>query len=176
MTTITCPSCGHPNVQGTDQCEECLYDLSSLQIREQKPTGVHSILSDPVEVLFPHDPILVWPDDPVKKVIQVMLDRKVGCVLVSEGENLVGIFTERDVLMKIANVPGALDRPVKNFMVSDPESLSLSAPLAFVLNKMDLGEYRHVPVVSHGSPVGIVSIKGVLGYIADYCKSKAAEA
>jgi CBS domain-containing protein len=97
-----------------------------------------------------------------------------GCVLVEVAHRLVGIFTERDVLKKIVGSAVDLDRTtVERVMTHDPECLSPDARAAYALNKMSVGGFRHIPLVDDaGRPVGVVSMRNVLDYIADLLQSE----
>jgi len=77
---------------------------------------------------------------------------------------LVGILTERDLLLKMENAD--LDAPVSRLMTPDPETLELDDPIVWALNRMSVGGYRHVPLVDRdGRPVGILSVKDIVHYI-----------
>ena len=93
-----------------------------------------------------------------------------GCVLVVEEEKLVGIFTERDVLIKIAGK--GLNwkvETVEKHMTVNPETLEENANLAFCLNVMTIGGFRHVPIVDKQMrPVKVVSIKDVVRYLTSF--------
>jgi CBS domain-containing protein len=94
-----------------------------------------------------------------------------GCVLVTDDgtrdSKLVGIFTERDVLLRIVDRgknPATL--PLSEVMTPDPEVLSVRATVAYVLNKMCLGGFRHVPVVDdEHRPAFVVSVRDVVEYL-----------
>jgi CBS domain-containing protein len=57
------------------------------------------------------------------------------------------------------------DAPIAEFMTANPETVEADARIAFALHKMDIGGYRHMPVVSEGRVVGVISIRDVLDYI-----------
>ena len=58
---------------------------------------------------------------------------------------------------------------VDEFMTENPEFLSPEDPLAYALNKMHVGGFRHVPIVNDSmEPVGLISISNVISTIADY--------
>ena len=59
---------------------------------------------------------------------------------------------------------------VGNFMTPRPATVSLEDTLDFVLHRMDGGNYRHVPVVANGQPLGVVSVRDMLRYITNLCK------
>ena len=75
---------------------------------------------------------------------------QVGCVMVVEQGKLVGIFTERDVLLKIGADAATSGPPagVAKFMTPNPQTLRLDAKIAFAVQRMDLGGFRHIPIVS----------------------------
>jgi len=99
-----------------------------------------------------------------------MQEEHIGCVLVVKKGRLEGIFTERDILMKIVASGKDLARTkVEEVMTSDPEVLEPDDMLAFALKYMHLGGYRHLPVVDDRQhPVGILSVKNIVDYLADY--------
>ena len=107
----------------------------------------------------------------VYEAIRVMGENNVGSVLVMEGDLMVGILTERDFLTKVAGQPGFENRPVGEFMTTKPETVSPLDPLAFAMQKMDTGGYRHLPVVGENDcPVGVISVRDVLKHITRLCK------
>ncbi len=115
-------------------------------------------------------PVTVGPAAVICDAVLLMQKDKFGCVLVIENEKLVGIFTERDVLLKLAGK--GLDwkvETVANFMTPNPETLDESANLAFVLNVMTVGGFRHVPIVDKEKrPTAVVSMKDVVRYLTSF--------
>jgi CBS domain-containing protein len=90
-----------------------------------------------------------------------------GSVLVVEDGKLVGIFTERDVLDRLAGEDVDLERlPVQVVMTPKPQYLGEEDVLAFAVHRMAVGHYRHIPVLRDGHPVGFVSIRGVLKFLS----------
>jgi CBS domain-containing protein len=84
----------------------------------------------------------------------------------------VGIFSERDLLTKVAGTAVDYERqPVSQFMTSNPETIQATDRLAFALHKMDCGGYRHLPVIKDGRPLGMISVRDMLRYITRLCKS-----
>ena len=114
------------------------------------------------------DPHLVKEDDTLEACISRMRAHHVGSVLVvNKAGILVGIFTERDCLMKVLGiVPDLRTALVKDFMTPDPVCERPDVSLAFALNLMSNGGFRHVPIVdSDRMPIGVVSIKDVVEHI-----------
>jgi CBS domain-containing protein len=89
-----------------------------------------------------------------------MGQRRVGAILVLEGEKLIGIMTERDVLRAVG--AGSIDGSVSDWMTRDPITVDPHATHGEAAMMMIHGGFRHVPVVEHGKLVGIVSIRDLL--------------
>ena len=163
---MRCPACDHVNPPGADECERCQTALAGLDV--PTPTGPieTSLLSDPVSVLDPRPPVTVPVGAKLGEAMRAMIDQRVGALLVTgaAGE-LVGILTERDFLTKVAGEPGYEELPVTRFMTAAPETVAPTDILARALAKMDTGGYRHLPVVSGGKPVGVISVRDVLRHL-----------
>jgi len=165
---MNCPSCGFDNIQGADDCGQCGADLRSLDIPQPQEGFQKTVLEVPLENLKPLKPLVVAPDEPLEHAIDLMKKNNMGSVFVMEDGHLVGILTERDLLLNVAGRPLDVSRtPVRNLMVHDPVTLRSSDSVAFALNRMYVGHYRHIPVVDDGKLTGFVSIRGVLRYLAE---------
>lgn len=124
------------------------------------------MLHESIQRLEPRKPLTLPAEATLEDAVRVLRSNRVGCVLVVEGARLAGILTERDLLLKMES--GDLERPVRDFMTADPEVLSPDDPIVFALNKMSVGGFRHVPLVDRaGHPVGVISVKDVVDYLAD---------
>jgi CBS domain-containing protein len=97
-----------------------------------------------------------------------MVGQTIGCVMVVDDDRLVGIFSERDALMKL-NVEAQrfMDRPISQYMTPHPVTLETSDKIAFALHKMDLGHYRHLPILFKGRLAGVISIRDILRYLTE---------
>jgi CBS domain-containing protein len=169
---MICPNCGHDNLPGSEECACCLQDLTQLDRPAPSNRIEQALMDDPVSVLRPREPVVVRPTAPVREVIRLMLARDIGSVLVVDAEGkLRGVFSERDLLTKVAGHEAYADRPVGEFMTCDPETVSSSDSLAFALHKMDGGGYRHLPVVAGGRPTGVISVRDLLRYFTRLCKA-----
>lgn len=129
-----------------------------------------ALLSEPIRALATLKPaIAVPPTVTVRAAITRMKDGGVGCVLIEDGGRLVGIFTERDVLTKVAGTPVDVDRTmIRDLMTPDPECLGQDDRAAYALNRMTVGGFRHIPLVDdNGRPVGVVSMRNVVEYFVD---------
>jgi CBS domain-containing protein len=169
---MICPNCGHDNLPGSEECFGCGQDLTQLDRPVARDRVERSLMEDTVGTLSPAKPIVIGPTATLQQALQAMIGPGVGALLVVDGDNkLVGILTERDLLTKVVGIHidyGQL--PVREFMTAEPEAVTLSDTLAFALHKMDIGSYRHLPVVKDGRPVGVISVRDMLRHITKLCK------
>jgi CBS domain-containing protein len=114
-------------------------------------------------------PLILDASAPVADVIHRMQSERRACVLLTRGDRLAGIFTERDVLMKIAASKIDLEhQPVEAFMTPDPYTLPADANVAFALNRMVLEGFRHIPIVDDaGHPVKVISMRNLIEYLGE---------
>ena len=110
----------------------------------------------------------VRPTQTVADAVQLMRDKRVGCVLVCEGRQVVGIFTERDLLRRVLAVGRPLSTPVADCMTPDPVTVQPRDPISVAIRWMQKGGYRHLPVVVDGKPIGILSVKRVVHYLVEH--------
>jgi CBS domain-containing protein len=109
--------------------------------------------------------LTVEPDAAIAAVVGQMHEREVGAVLVVDGERLVGIFTERDVLHAAA--VGRLEGKVEDLMSRHPETIDASDTTGHAAAMMIHGGFRHLPVEDGGKLVGIVSIRDLIRHELD---------
>ncbi len=133
-------------------------------------------IHEPIEQIMYREPVIVFPDMKVTDAINHFIKDDVGCVLVVEknSNKLIGIFTERDVIRKLINKGHDHSKEtVSEYMTKNPDSLFLSDPIAYALNRMATGGYRHVPLVDEGNhPVGFLSVQDIVEHLADYYPSE----
>jgi CBS domain-containing protein len=102
------------------------------------------------------------PDETVCAAAKRMADNKCGSVLVMEDGRMAGIFTERDVMVRV--VAAGLD-PAKTrvceVMTTDPQTISAEAPVAEAVRRMDEGAFRHLPVIDGNEVLGVLSIRDI---------------
>src|SRR6516162_3152579 len=83
----------------------------------------------------------------VADAIQLMRDRRVGCVLVCEGRQVVGIFTERDLVRRVLAAGRPVTVPITDCMTPDPVAVQPRDSISVAIKRMQKGGYRHLPVV-----------------------------
>jgi len=143
---VYCPDCGEGNIAGVDRCENCLQPLRSVDIPETGQALSQSAFSEPLTSLRLQRPPALPPTATVREAVNRLVENKGGAVLIVDGSGLSGIFTERDVLKKVAGRPGALDAPVAEYMTTDPVMVREDETVAVALHKMAGGGFRHVPM------------------------------
>ena len=139
------------------------------EVSESKASRVldQRMIQEPIRLLQPRAPLALPPTATVADAVQLMREHRVGCVLVVARDRLIGILTERDLLLKLEHADAG--RPIAELMTPDPEVLAPEDPIVYALNKMSVGGFRHVPLVDlDGRPVGVISVKDIVDYIVDF--------
>jgi CBS domain-containing protein len=165
---IICPYCHAENIEGADECSDCSQALNEMGIRVPATSVEADLLRDRIERLWPKTPSTVPPEMPVGQVLKKMVGETIGCVMVVDRGQLVGIFSERDALMKL-NVDAAkfFSKPISQFMTQRPVTLNTGDKIAFALHKMNVGGYRHLPILFDGKLAGVISIRDILRYLTE---------
>ena len=117
-----------------------------------------------------HPALLVDALTPLSRVLELMREGNRGAVLVVSDGALVGIFTERDVLMRIAGQSLDLERnAISQLMTANPVTLPVDASVAFALNKMLIEGFRHIPLVDdENRPIAVVSMRDLIDYLSNF--------
>ena len=103
------------------------------------------------------------------ETLRLMREEGVCCVLVCEGERLVGIFTERDVLNKLFGRTIDTASAVEAFMTRDPATLTLDDSLGEAVRLMTERGYRHIPLCDRqGKRAGMIAARDLVHYIAEH--------
>jgi CBS domain-containing protein len=127
-----------------------------------------NLKTDIVARLNPTPPWYVLPSQTVAEAVQLMRDKKVGCVLVCVERRVVGIFTERDLLRRVLASGRPLQTSVGECMTAEPVTVHPREPISCAIKRMQKGGYRHLPVVIEGRPVGILSVKRIVHYLVEH--------
>ena len=144
----------YPDDEQQTAAEQELFDSHALQ--------------RPISELPPIRPVVCFPPTAiVADALQAMTEKRVGCVLVVEDDKLTGVFSERDVLLKVAGADLDVNStPLSNLMTKNPQTLRADHELVYALHQMAVGGYRHVPILdSEGRPVAVVSMRDIVEHI-----------
>ena len=111
----------------------------------------------------------VAPATPMAEVYRLLDAERIGAVVVCEGERVVGMFTERDLLYRTALEKVDPGTPVGELMTPEPRTLHPGQRVAEAIAAMAQGGFRQMPVVDDGGRVvGLVTSRAVLRFIADH--------
>jgi len=130
-----------------------------------------SLVREPLSAMPVREPIVLSTSDTATAAMRAMQREHRGCVIVTDdgtrNTKLLGIFTERDVLLRIVDRgknPATL--PIGEVMTPDPDCLAVESTVAHALNKMSVGGFRHVPVVDQEHrPAFVVSVRDVVEFL-----------
>lgn len=161
---MLCPVCHHDNFEGDDACANCGADLATSDVPQPAEDFHATILGDHLDRLGVGSPNTIDPQTPVADAIRRMHESGTDCLLVTEDGRLIGIFTDRDAVVKVAGKrQDAFD--VRDFMTPDPVVLRHDDTIAVAIHKMAVGEFRHIPIVEDGRPIGVVAAADVFRHL-----------
>ena len=144
----------------------------ALQLMCQSRVGVldSNFLCQSLSVVNPREPVCISAATPLGEVASALAKEQVGCLLVAdESRRVAGIFSERDWILKISLKEATLiNTPISQHMTRDPVCAEMDTTLAFALNLMSHGGFRHLPIVdADRRAVGVVSVKDIIDHIVE---------
>jgi CBS domain-containing protein len=166
MTGMRCPTCGFENLLGSDVCDNCGSDLAGHDTPQSPTTFRGQLLGERLDALGVGAPVVVDGEADVDEAIRRMHADGIDCVLVAEDGRLVGIFTDRDAVLKVAGLPPER-RTIGDLMTRDPVVLRHDETIAVAINKMAVGGFRHIPIVEDGRPTGVITARDVFRHLVD---------
>ena len=114
-------------------------------------------------------------EDSVRAVVDLLAQNRIGAVPVVEGNAIIGIFSERDMVRLISSYGlEALDRSLDEVMTISPVTCDSRMAVIGALSLMTQKRIRHLPVVDDGALVGFVSIGDLVKYRIDRIEAEAA--
>lgn len=128
---------------------------------------MRSIQKTIAECIARADFVSVAPGDPVTAAVAGMRAKGTNCALVVDGDKLVGIFTERDFLQKIAAEKRDPARTsMRDVMTPEPETLRAHDSVTYAINRMAVRKYRNVPIVDrNGRPTSVLDARLVMMHL-----------
>ncbi|TMQ25443.1 MAG: CBS domain-containing protein [Candidatus Rokuibacteriota bacterium] len=145
------------------------FDANDPDIEGELQEIRGALLNDTITVLSPAQPICLRETATVSEAIERMLERRQAGVLVVDAEGrLTGIFTERDVLTRVAGRGrDARQTRLGDVMTREPQALSARDRIAYAVHGMSVSGYRTVPLVDRDrKPVGVVTVSDVIHWLA----------
>lgn len=105
----------------------------------------------------------------VGEAVSLMRQKDVSCLIIYENKKLIGIFTERDFLMKVVLNANVLKRPVSDFMTPEPQSMRLNQSIGDAVELMNRSSLRHLPILDEkGTLAFVITVDGLIRYLADH--------
>ncbi|CAN5458594.1 CBS domain-containing protein [soil metagenome] len=118
--------------------------------------------------------VTLTADATVGEAVALLAERRIGAVPVMAGDQVAGIFSERDVIHSLKSYGvGALDRSVGEVMTAPAVTVAPHEPAIGALSLMSRRRIRHLPVVDKGKLVGFVSIGDLVKYRIDRIEAEA---
>ena len=161
-----------------DELDDEYVDRLAFGEEASAPTDIRDRLAeDTVETLAARAPVEVDAHTSLAKAIRQMNSHNIGCVMVTdESDTLIGIFTERDVLMRVVGVvDDTTTATVGQYMTPNPVAVRAGLPIAHALHLMSVYNFRHLPLVDDNKrPIGIISFRDVVRHLRGTAESDAA--
>lgn len=109
------------------------------------------------------DVVTIAPNAPVTEMLALLVEHKIGALVVAEGSTVAGIVTERDVVRRLHEQGAALlDAPVSSIMTTSVFSCGPGEDVDRIATTMTEQRIRHIPVIEDNALVGLVSIGDVV--------------
>jgi CBS domain-containing protein len=158
-----------PDFDASPTWDEAYFDTAT----PAQPVLDGAFWKEPLTAI-PTRPLLVCDGDTsVRAAMQAMQQGHRGYVVVTDDgtprTRLIGIFTERDVLLRVIDGGrNPAEIRIGDVMTRDPETLPVDARIAWALNLMSIGGFRHVPVVDRGGrPTAVVAVRDIVELLVE---------
>jgi len=122
------------------------------------------VLSQPIKSIMKRRNLVTAPPrTTVRKAAEMMARRRVGAIVVVDHDQLVGIFSERDAVLRvIARGLEPAKTVLADVMTPAPVTIAPNKSFGHAMSIMHQRGFRHLPVVDNGRPIGIVSSRSAL--------------
>ncbi len=128
-----------------------------------------NLVSETIACLGTKAPIDIDPRASVAEAISLLQDHNIGCVVVTENQRPIGIFTERDVLRRVLAKQVSPQIPVADVMTSPATVVACDATIGDVIRTFVDGGFRHIPVVdTAGILITVISVKRIVEYVVEH--------
>jgi CBS domain-containing protein len=135
---------------------------------EDKTDAPHRARQDSVTLLETDDFVCIQADATLAQAIEEMKKDEGGCAIVCNAAgSVVGIFTERDLLNKIAGQDVDLNSAVGDWMSTNVATLGSDATIGDAVRVMDEKSYRNIPLVKDNQLIGSISVFDIITYLAE---------
>jgi len=144
-------------------------DLAGLDVQVWGVDPKDPLLVTPLAELPLKKPLVLGPASSVSEAVKLMRERHEGCVFVEkEGAGLIGVFTERDVVVRVASRGRDPEQTsLQEVMTAGPVVLQRDDPISWALHRMGIDGFRHIPVLDGNRLHGFLSSRTVLKLLLD---------
>jgi CBS domain-containing protein len=115
-------------------------------------------MADTIRDLLKGDPVTVEAGATVEDAAKLMDEKDIGNVLVVENDEVQGILTDRDIVVRVVAKGDGADANVREAATTDVETIEADASIEDAIKKMEQANVRRLPVVEDGKPVGVISL------------------
>jgi signal-transduction protein with cAMP-binding, CBS, and nucleotidyltransferase domain len=143
--------------------------MKRSQEMKELENEIQELLALPISELKPSVPQTVGGDASILTVVQRMKSKGIGSMFIVEDNKLKGIFTERDLLVKVCAVKAQpADIIVRDVMTVNPTTISNGLSLAYAFEVMNIGGFRHIPVVDAIEElIGVLSVRNFISALSN---------
>jgi CBS domain-containing protein len=138
-----------------------------LRKRGSRLEGATRARDHRVRALQTDDYVAVSPYTPLAQAIEAMKNAEDGCVLVSDDGRVTGIFTERDLLLKVVGQNVDFNSPISEWMQPSVFTLSPEATIGDAVRLMNERSFRNIPLEMKGELIGSISVFDIITYLAE---------
>lgn len=160
-----------PQVPSPDEFQD---PLENYEPKTYDDPVEQALADETVEAIQHHPFATITPETTVADAVQQLAGFHIACLLVARDNKLVGVFSDRDVLDKVAlEYDNVKDQPVSEVMTTNPVYVYESDPAAAALSVMAVSGYRHVPILDlDGNLSGIASPQRVTSFLQQFFDSQ----
>jgi CBS domain-containing protein len=124
--------------------------------------------SEKLKAVGRREPAIVSPGTSIGDAVERMKQNGGEALLICDGDRLVGILTERDVMLKVLARGVDMDASVDRFMTARPDTLTSDATVEDALRLMERGGYRTIPLTeADGKVVGVLRQQDIVEFVAE---------
>ena len=154
----------------TENFDDELARMDELEEKAESALFEALSLDDPIKGLSLRQHPTVQAGTTLQSVIDTLRDEKVGCVMVEKDNQIIGVMTERDFLLRaIAKGLDMTAEIIDDYMTQKPETLHPDDPISYALNKMHVFGIRHIPITDEdGTIQGMISVKDIIAHMGNY--------
>lgn len=152
------PTSYQGRLKSDEEDKKTFSQTDPTAVGERARTPVSTILAEKGAEVF-----TIAADTTVQNAAEQLSARKIGALLVADGDAVDGIVSERDIVRHVRAAGAAgLDDPVADIMTRDPRSCAPGDDMRDIMTSMTDGRFRHMPVLDDGRLCGLISIGDVV--------------